>query len=61
MHGLHQQRRCPPELGRNEEAIVWYDKAIEIDPQYALAYINKGLFYLNLAETKRLSYGMRKP
>ncbi len=29
-------------MGRNEEAIKDYDKAIELNPQYAKAYNNRG-------------------
>ena len=34
------------DLGRKEEAIKDYTKAIDINPQYAVAYYNRGLFHL---------------
>ncbi|MFQ5862912.1 MAG: tetratricopeptide repeat protein, partial [Candidatus Brocadiales bacterium] len=30
------------QLGRDQEAIKCYDKALEIDPKYAKAWYNKG-------------------
>ncbi|MDF0681352.1 MAG: tetratricopeptide repeat protein [Candidatus Nitrosocosmicus sp.] len=30
-------------LGNNQEAIACYDKAIEINPEYDLAFYNKGI------------------
>ena len=35
-------------LGRDEDAIVEYDKALEIDSNYVDAYYNKGLSLSNL-------------
>ena len=34
-------------LGRYEEAIKYYDKAIELDPNNADAWYNKGLLLVN--------------
>lgn len=36
--------------GEHEEAIVELDKAIELDPEYADAYYNRGLAYNNSGE-----------
>jgi tetratricopeptide (TPR) repeat protein len=33
---------------RKDEAIKCYDKALEIDPKYANAWNNKGIFFNNL-------------
>ena len=33
------------DLGRDEDAIKNYTKAIEIDPHYALAYNNRGITF----------------
>ena len=30
-------------LGKSEEAITWYDKALAIDPNYVSALLNKGV------------------
>jgi len=38
------------EQGRLEEAIGEYDEAIRLDPQYALAYTNRGAAYAYLGE-----------
>ena len=34
------------DLGRKEEAIKDYTKAIDINPQYAVAYYNRGLYII---------------
>ena len=34
------------DLGRKEEALIDYNKAIEINPIYAKAYYNRGRYYL---------------
>ena len=41
------------EEGRLEEAIAEYDQAIELDPQYALAYTNRGNAYAGLGQLQR--------
>ena len=40
-------------LGNDKGAIADYDKAIELDPQYALAYNNRGDSKVNLGNYKR--------
>jgi tetratricopeptide (TPR) repeat protein len=35
-------------LGRNSESIEFFDKALEIDPEYELALNNKGLALENI-------------
>ena len=32
-------------LGKNEDPIIDYSKAIEINPQYANAYVNRGKYF----------------
>ena len=39
-------------LGRHEEAIECYDKALKINPQYAMAWRNKGVALKDLRRTK---------
>jgi len=39
---LVQQRQCSFYLGKHDEAINAYDKAIELDPKDASAWYNKG-------------------
>ena len=34
---------CFSNLGKDEEAIGYYDKAISLDPNYSNAWINKGV------------------
>ncbi|MEM4657604.1 MAG: tetratricopeptide repeat protein, partial [Candidatus Methanosuratincola sp.] len=36
------------ELGKNEDAIVYFDLALEIDPENALAWAGKGIAFVNL-------------
>ena len=40
-------------MGRSEEAIQAFDKAIEIDPQFAMAWNNKGDALNSLAGKKK--------
>ena len=35
-------------MGRNEDAIIDYTKVIEINSQYAAAYVNRGRIISNL-------------
>ena len=35
-------------LGRHEQAMADIEKAIEIDPDFLLAYVNRAAYYLNL-------------
>ena len=37
-------------LGNNEEAILCYNKAIQINPNYHQAYCNKGISLKNLGK-----------
>jgi tetratricopeptide (TPR) repeat protein len=45
-------------LGRYEEAVTWYRKAIELDPKRAIAYANLGdaLAQLGRADEARRAY-----
>ena len=38
------------ELGQYQTAIADYTKAIQLDPDYALAYNNRGVAYRNLGQ-----------
>ena len=40
-------------LGRYEESIRWYDKALVVDPKDAIPMFSKGTALLNLAVTKK--------
>ena len=37
-----QQRLSSCNLGKYQEAIEWYDKALKIDPNYVISLNNKG-------------------
>ena len=39
------------DLGRYEEALTWYDKALAIDPKHVYALYNKGAALFNLGKT----------
>ena len=41
------------ELGRHEEAIIWYDKVIEVNPYDVDAFNNKGISLGDLASMKK--------
>ncbi len=43
------------DLERHEEAILDYNKAIEIDPTDATAYINRGISKSDWKDMKKLS------
>ena len=43
---LVRERAIKDNLGRDEEAIECYDKAIEIDPEYADAWNSKELHFM---------------
>ena len=38
-------------LGRVDDAILMFDKAIQLNPQYTLAYLHKGKTFLHLADS----------
>ena len=40
-------------LNRNHEALIAFDKAIEIDPSFSSAYLNKAFSYLVMGEFKK--------
>ena len=42
------------ELGNTDDALEYYNKAIEIDPKHAAAHYNKGVLY------DKLLYNMKK-
>ena len=43
LHDLASQRINAPELF--QQALKWYDKVIQMDPNYINAYYNKGRIY----------------
>ena len=45
---LSLERHFSTKLGKYEEAIVEYDKALKVNPKYVDAYNNKGLSLHNL-------------
>jgi Tetratricopeptide repeat. len=46
--------------GRSDEAMVHYEEAIRLQPNYADAYYNRGMFFLQkVALTKRSLIGRR--
>jgi len=47
--------------GRFSQAISDYNKAIDIDPSYAEAYLNRGWAYYNQGEPTQLSLIIIKP
>ena len=47
-------------LGQYQRAIEDYDKAIQLDPDYATAYYNRGGSYSDLAQYQRAIEGFDK-
>ena len=45
----------------NAEAIAFYRRALELDPNFAVAYASLGLVYANLGQASRLRRTSRKP
>jgi len=43
VYGWRNKGAIFKELKKYDEALQYYDKAIEIDPNYANAWVNKGL------------------
>ena len=50
MHSLHEPRLAKAHLKQYTEAIADYDKAIELDPKLAPAYMNRGVAKYNLKQ-----------
>ena len=46
--------------GQNLEAIPYFSKAIDLDPNFALAYANLGIAYVNMGEADRSFENVRK-
>ena len=46
--------------GENKEALADFDKAIELDPDYALAYSDRGRIYYILGEFERAGHDLHK-
>ena len=47
-HALNMKGNALLGLDKSEEAIVWFDKALEVNPNYFFALNNKGLALSNL-------------
>ena len=45
-------------LGKHEEAIIWYDKALEVDPESVYALYNKGAALSDWGRMKEQLSGM---
>ena len=50
MHSLHEPRLAKAEIKQYTEAIADYDKALELDPNFAPAYTNRGNAKADLKE-----------
>jgi serine/threonine protein kinase/tetratricopeptide (TPR) repeat protein len=46
--------------GAEKESIPFFDHAIELDPNFAMAYLSRGAAYSNLGETERAADEIRK-
>ncbi len=46
--------------GKEQEAALFYEHAIELDPQFAMAYAQLGAVYRNLGETERAAVPLAK-
>ena len=51
----------PTDLGQYERAIEDYDQALEINPQLAEAYTNRGNAYADLGQYERAIEDFTKP
>jgi Flp pilus assembly protein TadD len=47
------------ELGKNEEALVFFDKAIDINPVNSFVWYNKAIALRNLGRSKEADESMR--
>lgn len=48
LNELITRGRIHLELGKNEDAIVYFDLALEMDPENAVAWGGKGIAFVNL-------------
>jgi eukaryotic-like serine/threonine-protein kinase len=46
--------------GAEKESIPFFDHAIELDPNFAMAYVSRGAAYSNLGETERAAEEIKK-
>lgn len=44
-HLVRAKARALMQLGRNEEALQWFDAAIELEPYFGGVYANRGILY----------------
>jgi eukaryotic-like serine/threonine-protein kinase len=47
-------------LGHSSEALSFYARAINLDPQFAMAYVGLGIIYFNSDETARAAENLQK-
>lgn len=60
MKALYNKANSLDSLGRHEEAILYYDKVLEIDPSHADALFNKSVVLDNLGHKRDAAQSYRQ-